>query len=186
MPKQDPSQTEVDHSLILDRIYEIALEPALLDDFINLWADADLAAQFAQREGDNAGAFDAHFKSHLERAEAFLQLGDTPSLNTEDHLKPFDKFAAFVVNAALIVESVNPGAQAAFGMSSGDPLSSLNLPNDVQSALVGLVQDVLRQSDSVERLIKSENDTKQGAMLFRVIRVAAKPGANPAALVVST
>lgn len=186
MPAKDQSQADVDHSLILDRIYEIALEPTLLDDFINLWADADLAAQFPQSEDDKAGAFDTLFKAHLERAEAFLQLGDTSLPDLKDHLRPYEKFAAFIVNASLMVEVANPGAQAAFGVSAGDSLLSFDVPSDVQTSLVRVTQDVLRRPDCLEKLIKTENETKKGTMLFRIMRIADKPGTEPAALVVST
>ncbi|MEP5153074.1 LuxR C-terminal-related transcriptional regulator [Planktotalea sp.] len=186
MQRHEPSQPEDDHKLILERIYDIALEPTQLDEFINLWADTDWEEQFTQTGDNQTGAFDAHFKAHLERAEAFLLLGDTPPTQLEDHLKPYDKFAAFTVNAALIVEGANAGANAAFNVSKGDNLSSLQIPSDVQEPLLNVVKDVLHRNDCSERLIKSENETKQGAMLFRVIRIPTQNGATPSALVVST
>lgn len=186
MIKTEITQANVDHDLIVDRIYEIALEPVLLDDFIDLWADENLAGQFAANDDAKAGTFDTLFKAHLKRAEAFLQLGDTASPSVTDHLKPYDAFAAFTVNKSLIVESANPGAQAAFGMVAGDRLTELDVHPDVRSSLLNLTQDVLRQSDCHERLFKTENETKRGAMLFRVIRVAGTADTGPTALVVST
>ncbi|MFK7877574.1 MAG: LuxR C-terminal-related transcriptional regulator [Paracoccaceae bacterium] len=186
MPPKDPVSKDTEHSQILDRIYEIALEPALLDDFINLWADGDWAAHFANGDPKSVGTFDAVFKAHLDRAEAFLQLGDTSQPNRADPLEPYKKVAAFCVNASLTVEEVNPGAQSAFGISTGDALSSLNLPDEFQAALASAVQDVLRRPESTERLIKSENETKQGALLFRVIPVRASRDMPSLALVVST
>lgn len=189
MSPMTPNQiahTSADHSQILDGIYEIALDPALLEDFINLWADGNLAAHFADNDAAKAGAFDALFKAHLKRAEAFLQLGVTPHPRVTDHLKPYDSFAAFIINKSLIVEKANPGAQAAFGMVEGDRLTALDMHPDVRSSLAKLAQDVLQQSKSQERLFKTETETTGGAMLFRVIHIAEYDDTGPAALVVST
>jgi pimeloyl-ACP methyl ester carboxylesterase/DNA-binding CsgD family transcriptional regulator len=186
MTKNEISQANIDHDQILDRIYAIALEPALLDDFIDLWANENLAEQFADNDDAKAGAFDTLFKAHLKRAEAFLQLGDTAAPTVTDHLKPYDAFAAFIINKSLIVERANPGAQAAFGMVAGDRLTELDLHPDARSSLLKLTQDVVQQAGYQERLFKTENETKRGAMLFRVIRIAENADNGPAALVVST
>lgn len=77
MPDETNSGLDTDHALILDRIYEVALDPSFLEDFIQLWADADLAEQFSPGRDGAASAFDAYFNAHLERAEAFLRRGDT-------------------------------------------------------------------------------------------------------------
>ena len=186
MTMNHPTQANVDHDLILDRIYEIALEPSLIDEFIDLWAEGNLAPQFADNDEAKAGAFDTLFKAHLKRAEAFLQLGDTAPLTRKDYLKPYDAFAAFLVDETMTVAKANPEAQAAFGMSAGDHLTALDVHPDVRSLVVQFTQDVLQQSDCQERLFKTENETKRGAMLFRVIRIAENAGDGPVALVVST
>lgn len=40
MSPTERSDTERDRDLIVDRIYEIALEPSTLEEFINFWHDA--------------------------------------------------------------------------------------------------------------------------------------------------
>lgn len=186
MPEDNSPRSDVDHTLILDRIYEIALEPSLLEDFIHLWADADLAEQFAQSDDGKTSAFDAFFKAHLERAEAFLKLCDTSLPDLQDHLKPYDSFAAFIVNTSLVVEAANAGAQAAFDVRAGDKLTGLNIPQDVQASLVRLTRDVLRRPDCLERLFKAEGETKQGTLLFRIMRINQSDDQAPVALLVST
>lgn len=186
MKHTDSREKNVDHDLILDRIYEIALEPSLLDAFIDLWADGDVAAQFTDTGESAAGDFDTPFKAHLKRAEAFLQLGDTTPPRLNDYLKPYDAFAGFIVDKSLNIETTNPGARAAFGMAAGDRLTELNMESDVRSSLVKAVQDVLRDANCHEQIFKTESETKRGAMLFRVICIAEDSTTGPAALVVST
>ncbi|KMW59880.1 Transcriptional regulator, LuxR family/hydrolase, alpha/beta fold family [Candidatus Rhodobacter oscarellae] len=186
MPEGTSSGLDTDHALILDRIYEIALDPSFLEDFIQLWADADLAEQFAPGKDGAASAFDAYFNAHLERAEAFLRRGDTSPPDAQDHLKPYASFAAFTVNTSLVVEDVNAGAKAAFDVQAGDTLASLDIPQDVQASLLRLTRDVLHRPDCLERLLKAEAQTKQGTMLFRIVRVTQTADREPVALLVST
>ncbi len=186
MPTDASPRSDIDHALILDRIYEIALEPSFLEEFIHLWADADLAQQFAPGQDGRAGSFDAFFEAHLERARAFMRLEDPSLPNVEDPLRPYEAFAAFTVDTSLVVEAVNVGAQAAFAVQAGDKLASLDIPPDVRTSLMRLTRDVLRQPEHPERLLKAERETKQGTMLFRILRITKAVDQAPAALLVST
>lgn len=173
-------------SSVLVPISLIALEPSLLDDLIDLWADGKITTQFADNDDAKTEVFDTVFKAHLKRAETFLQLGDVPLSKLTDHLKPYEAFAAFIINKSLTVESANSAARAAFGVVAGDQLSDLDVHPDARSELAQLTQDVLRGSVCIEQLIKTENETKRGATLFRVLRIAEGAHADPVVLVVST
>jgi len=175
---QDRDSPDVDRDMIVDRIYEIALEPSSLEEFIDFWHDTDLAEKFSD--------FDKSYKAHLERGETFLQRSETARPDLTEYLQPYDNLAAFVVIGSLIVEASNSGAQSAFGVSAGDSLDHLNLPAEMRAALIRSTQDVLNKSEHSEKFLKAELATRGGAILFRIMRIAEALEDGPAALIIST
>ncbi|MEE9429113.1 MAG: LuxR C-terminal-related transcriptional regulator [Paracoccaceae bacterium] len=186
MKEQDTNPQRADRDLIVDRIYEIALEPSSLDDFIDFWHDTDLELQFNDTADGKTGEFGESFVTHLERAQMILQRGETARPDLSEYLRPFDSLAAFVVKASLIVEVSNLGAQSAFGVKAGDSLDRLNLPAEVRAAIIKTTQDVLSKSGPSEKILKAVIDTKGDVILFRILRMAEILEDGPAALVVST
>lgn len=175
---QDQDSADIDRDMIVDRIYEIALEPSSLEEFIDLWHESDLAEKFPD--------LDTSYKAHLERGGSFLQRGETTRPDLAEYLQPYDNLAAFVVLGSLNVEASNFGAQSAFGVKAGDGLDQLNLPAEMRAALIRTTQDVLRKPGHSEKILKTEMATKGGAMLFRIVRIADVFEDGPAALIVST
>lgn len=176
----------VDHNLIVDRIYEVALEPPLFEDFINFWHDANISSKVSIAEDTQPGAFGQSYHRHVERAQTFLSLGELAYRDLSEHLKPYENLAAFVVNGSLMVETKNNGAFSAFGVVEGNSLLQLDLDADVLNALISMTKDVLNSADSLEKLLKADMENKRGAMLFRVVRLWNVNGAIPYALIVTT
>lgn len=177
-PESGQDAAGIDRDTIVDRIYEIALEPSSLEQFIDLWHDTDIAERVAD--------FDTSYKAHLERGGSFLQRGQSARPDLTEYLQPYDNLAAFVVMGSLRVEASNSGAQAAFGMKAGDNLDQLSLPVDIRAALIATTQGVLKTSQPSEKILKAELATKGGALLFRIVRIADVLEDGPAALIVST
>lgn len=186
MTKLNSEPLDIDRDLILDRIYQIALEPSSLDEFIDYWHESELATQFDLTEGRNPGDFNKSYKLHLERAQAILQRDETAQPDMAEYLRPYDNLAAFVVSGSLQVEVSNQGAISAFGVKPGDHLDKLSLPLDMRTALIQTTKEVLRKPHSSEKLIKAEMATKSGTMLFRIMRITTNSESGPAALIVST
>lgn len=164
--------------MIVDRIYQIALEPSSLDAFIDFWHDTDLETKFSD--------LDTSYKTHLERGASFLQRAEAARPDLSEYLQPYDNLAAFVVLGSLGVEASNSGARSAFGVRPGDSLHQLNLPTEIRSALVQTTQQVLNKPEPSEKILKTELATKGGAMLFRIVRIAEVFEDGPAALIIST
>jgi pimeloyl-ACP methyl ester carboxylesterase/DNA-binding CsgD family transcriptional regulator len=176
--QQDQTGTVIDRDMIIDRIYQIALEPSSLEAFIDFWHETGLADELAD--------FDTAYKAHLQRGVSFLQRGETMGPDLAEYLQPYHNLAAFVVVGSLTVEASNSGARSAFGVKVGDSLDQLDLPEDIRSALIHTTQDILNRSEHSERILKAELATKGGAMLFRIVRLAEIVEDGPAALIVST
>lgn len=186
MKTQDTEALSSDRDLIVDQIYEIALEPSSLDGFIELWHDTGLAQKFLDSPHGKTGEFDKFFINHLERAQVILQRGEKVRPKLEDYLEPYDNLAALVVKGSLVIEASNSGAESKFGVKVGDTLDKLNLPVEMRTALIRTTQDVLIKPENSERILRADLATKQGAMLFRILHVSEVLSDGPAALIVST
>ena len=184
--EHERSSSGIDHDLILDRIYQVALEPSSLEEFIDVWNDSVLANQLNSTERSDFGEFDKSYKGHLDRAQKVLHRSETARPDLGEYLKPYDNLAAFVVSGSLHVEALNQGAFSAFGMKPGDSLEQLALPAEMRTALISAVQEVTRKSTSPEKLLKADLDTKNGAVLFRIMRIAKLIDDRYTALVVTT
>ena len=178
MIEADRDVAEPDRDMIVDRIYEIALEPSSLEDFIDFWHDRKTETEFAE--------FNTVYKSHLDRAQSFLQWGEAARPDLSAYLRPYDNLAGFVVTGALGVEASNSGAQAAFGIRPGDSLDQVTLPEDMRDALIDAVQDAINKPSHSERILRTDMASKGGAMLFRVLRITEMMDDSPAVLIVST
>lgn len=186
MTKLESESLDLDSDLILDRIYQIALEPSSLEEFIDYWHDSELATKFDSIEDKYPGKFDHTYKVHLDRAHAILQRGETVRPDMEEYLQPYGNLAAFVVGESLHVEATNQGALSAFGVRAGDRLDQLAAPLEMRTALIKTTQEVLRKPKSSEKLLKVEMATKSGTMLFRVMRVTNNFEHGHSVLIVST
>lgn len=184
--ERDSNSSEINRDVILDRIYEIALEPSSLDEFIDFWHDSELAGHFNGTEVESPGEFDESYKVHLQRAQKILQRSEAARPDMSEYLQPYNNLAAFVVSGSLQVEAANQGALSAFGVKSGDSLDQLGLPPEMQQVLISATEEVIRNSKNPEKLIKAEMAIKSGTMLFRIMRIEEKFEGGNAALIVST
>ncbi|MHA7852848.1 bifunctional helix-turn-helix transcriptional regulator/alpha/beta hydrolase [Roseovarius sp.] len=182
--EQDDPAAEQD--LILDRIYGIALEPSSLDDFIELWHDMDLARAFVDNSGAATEAFGAPYRQHLERAQEILQREEVAHPDLMEFLEPYENLAAFVVGGSLRIAACNPGARAAFSARPGSGLDQLVLPAELRRALSRTTQEVLRGTDSYDKILKTDMASKGSTILFRITRIARLAEDSPNALIVSS
>lgn len=186
MSTEEREPPPVDRDMILDRIYGIALEPPSLDDFIEIWHDLDLAAEFVDEAGGAAEAAGKSYQQHLERAQEILQREEEVHPDLAEVLQPYKNLAAFVVGGALRIEACNPGARAAFSARPGSNLEQLPLPVELRRALGQTTQEVLRGADSAEKILKTDMASKGSAILFRISRIAGFAQDSPNALIVSS
>lgn len=99
--KQNREALEVDHDLIVDRIYQVALEPSALDDFIEFWHTSGLAKHFEDSQNAEIAEQVASYQTHLERAQSILQRGESTGIDLGQYLRPYDRLAAFIVGRSV-------------------------------------------------------------------------------------
>lgn len=173
----------VDRDSILDRIYDIALDPEVLEDFIELWAENDPLGPVPDDFG--AQQFDDVFGAHLERAIQFLQHETGEANAFEDVLRPYEGLAAFVVDTSLVIKACNRRASEAFGIGVGDPLHRIGFGQGTLSDLTRLTHLALQKSEGTDRFLRIEGEDTQPAKMLRVVRIAPAQGAESAALILS-
>ena len=183
--EQDARSSAASNDLVVDRIYQIALDPASLDDFIDFWHDTDLPLQITGTESGDSKKFDGLFKTHLDRAQMFLQREEDALPDLMAYLQPYDSLPAFIVNGSLHIEALNQGAYSIFDAKAGNNLDQLRLPAEIMNALIRTTQNVLHRPQNSEKLLKVELPGKGGSILFRVMQIDKIFEDGPAALIVS-
>lgn len=178
MTEKEQNVSGDDREVIVDRIYEIALEPSSLEDFVDFWYNTETERDLSD--------FNTVYKPHLDRAQSFLHWGDAARPDLSAYLHPYDNLAAFVVSKACVIEASNSGAQSAFGIQVGDALDRIPFPDSIRADLVRAVQEILNKPATTERILRADLQTKGGALLFRIVHVAETVGNGPVVLVVST
>ena len=107
---------------IVDRLYEVALDPIRLEELLDVWED-----RIAPLRGDSAGSVeDADIETHVGRASVFLDRFEAtrPDGGYRSLLNEVPRRAAFVSDGHDIV-AFNGVAAQALGLAEGDGLGDL-------------------------------------------------------------
>lgn len=180
---KDVERSRADQGIIIDRIYDIALDPVVLEDFIDLWAQGELPGLVPDDIGIHK--FDSFFGAHLERAMQFLQYDRGETNAFEVVLQPYESLAALVVDKSLVVKACNQRASETFGIGVGNPLRQIAFEPETVDDLTRLTHLALQQADGTDKFLRIEGDDTQAAMMLRILRIGTAQGGEPAALILS-
>lgn len=137
---------ELSDQQIVSYIYDIALDPGNLDDFIDrLSADASENTGDALESG-RIQTLSALLESHLSRAEEFLDrlsIEDSSSA-TQLALAPFDATPALLVNASLNIVDANTSAIKSYSIAVGDSIDALPFDERDVDTLFKTLREMLR------------------------------------------
>lgn len=189
MTKSVFPRTALDAEAIVDKLYDIAIDPQSLDSFMETWNAAGLDASVARQSIESFDEFDKAYKSHLKRAETFLRRDQHSALGPDfvELLAPFENLAAFIIDKSGRFVAKNDGAAEAFGVKLGADCKQSMLPADVQNALIEAIEDTNQGSTQTDRLLKFEMMENRGTALFRLRRLEfAGDASAPYVLVVTT
>ena len=139
-----PGLSSTDRDAAIDRLYDVALDPARYEALLDHWEGA--VAPLRAKADFTAPRLldDPLIEGHFERAGAFLDRADTgdQSGGIEDILAPFDRVSAFVLNRDRVVCGTNGAARERLGLRNGSALSDLPVNEDdlhaVQQTLAAL------------------------------------------------
>jgi pimeloyl-ACP methyl ester carboxylesterase/DNA-binding CsgD family transcriptional regulator len=166
MTQTDPDLDDV----LINHLYEIAVDPGRFDGFVDEWAEAAKALN------------DQSLGRHLDRAMAFLARLEPSEPDHASLLKRYDRFAAFIIAQNGTVEMANAGAHAAFGLKAGDRLGSADLSGEVLQKLRAILPEARTASDAHQILLRMESAKQKGSVLWHLQRLPQ----SASVLVVST
>ncbi|MEO9898020.1 MAG: alpha/beta fold hydrolase [Paracoccaceae bacterium] len=176
--------------IIVDKLYDIALDPHKLETFIDVWTEAGLDKAEARQTVEAIDKFDEAHEEHLLRAATFLERGEANDAAAKDLgsiLQPFEHLAAFIIDTSLKVSISNQGAEHFFGLRSSNHLDQAELPEDVKHLVREALNKSFSETDGTQFVVKAQDDVEGDPLVVQVRRLSARSADNCAlALVVST
>ena len=171
---------------IVDRLYDVAVDPIRLEELLAVWEDRAAPLRFGSV--DSAILFDdPDIDAHVRRATVFLDryeasqkvLGDRAILET------IPRAAAFLSDGGALIAGCNRPAAIAFGIVEGGPIAALPFdPADIDT-LRSVARKVAARHDAKIVTLRIRSLTTGSPVIVRISPVdsAVKP---PLALVLST
>lgn len=187
MSNDDGKTIPPDH--IVDQLYDIALDPGTLEDFISSWNEAGFDASQARQTIEQIDAFDSAFGSHLLRADRFLERNNGVATMSPlvQALAPFDVSAAMVLDHRLCIAALNPGASAAFGVTQASHIRDLPFDADQLALLTDALEADLRRDGTETKLLKLTMAETGRPVLFHMRHLSEDDAeGKPLMLLVST
>ena len=174
---------------IVDNLYDIALDPNKLENFIDVWTKAGLDSAEARRTVEAINHFDEKHEAHLMRALTLLERGEASdvTVNLTALLSPFAHLAAFVIDESLEIKISNSGAQDVFGLKAGTRLRVDVPPDRTGSAITETVSSFFGRVDRDEGLTRAFTVCNDRPLIIQVKLLSAPSIDGKAlALVVTT
>jgi pimeloyl-ACP methyl ester carboxylesterase/PAS domain-containing protein len=169
---------------IVDRLYDVALDPIRLEDLLEVWEGR--AAPLRVGSVDAAIPLDdPEIEAHLSRASVFLDRFEATRADGgyRSVLEEVPRSAAFLADGSGTIEAANRAAVVAFGLADGCPFDLLPFEAEDRGLLRG---EILRiASGRAEKVVTLRiRSTRTGSpVILRLSRIEAE---RPLALVLST
>jgi pimeloyl-ACP methyl ester carboxylesterase/DNA-binding CsgD family transcriptional regulator len=187
-PPSAPHLKQDEKAEIVDRLYEVALDPIRLEDLLEVWENSVAA----QRTGHSQAVVtleDAEIEAHLRRASVFLDRMDAGNeaaskdgASRDAVLDEIARSAAFVADGGPAIIGYNRAAALAFGLRQAASLADLPFDPTDAALLRAQIAKIASGRDAAPATLRLRS-TKSGVpVILRVAPVAGKA----LALVVST
>lgn len=186
-----PDNNEALADAIIDRLYEVAVDPmryeALLDHWEAMISPQRAAANSTQQPADAPTLGLAEFERHFRRADQVLDqaIGKGDAMDKDVMLAQIDSSAAFVVDRSLTVVGVNTAAARALGITRGARAQDIALGEGEGEVVAAQISRMLAGNRDEPVVLRS-----RAARLDRVIvlhlRVVRPPEAAPFVIAVTS
>ena len=172
-----------DKAEIVDRLYEVALDPIRLEDLLEVW-EGRVAPYRPGQSKAGATLNDAELETHLRRATVFLDRFEATRDDgrTEAALEDITRSAAFLADGSVGIAGFNRAAGVAFGLKSGALLSDLPFEPDDLALLRTQISQVASGREGRAVTMRMRSTITGSAVILRVGAIEGKA----LALVVST
>lgn len=184
-PKTSPLDRE-GRAEIVDRLYEVALDPIRMEELIDVW-EGHLSAHRSGPVSEAVQIEDDEINAHLARASIFLDRFEATRTDGayRSVLEDIPRSAAFLSDGGSLIAGFNRAASVAFGLDEGATLADLPFePEDIEILRNQILRVASRRGEKVVTL-RMRSTTTGSPVIVRVGPVDSEEEA-PLALVIST
>ncbi|MFT4152112.1 MAG: LuxR C-terminal-related transcriptional regulator [Paracoccaceae bacterium] len=171
---------------IVDRVYDVALDPIRLEELVDVW-EGRLGPLRAALVEQAVPLDDPEIEAHVERAAVFLDRYEA-TRNERVHRSVLEKIprsAAFLSDGGAQIVAFNRPAALAFGLREGAPLTDLPFDADDVRTLRATIRKVA--SGKAERVVTLRiRSTLTGSPVIVRVGPVESPDDRQMALVMST
>ena len=168
---------------IVERLYDVALDPIKLEHLLNVWEDR----AFSLRQERSDALEHPEIVAHLQRATVFLDRYDaTSESGYRSVLEDIPRSAAFLSDGGALIADCNRPAVLAFGIRARGPFSDLPFDEEDRNLLAGVIRKVAGGIAEKVVTLRIRSMVTGGPVIVRVSRVVAEGGKPALALVMST
>ena len=162
--------TDDEASAIIDRIYDVAVDPARYEAMLDVW-ERRLSVLRLRADADKQNrVVEMGIEAHLDRAEIFLQRLTDIKTGSDRSALDIDVKASFLVGTHLLIDQVNRAAQEVFQLRVGDSLARLPLDPDDASVLIAAIRAVLATRDGPPTLMRFTSARSDRSIIFHIAR----------------
>ncbi|MFZ1468828.1 MAG: LuxR C-terminal-related transcriptional regulator [Paracoccaceae bacterium] len=171
---------------IVERLYDVALDPIRLEDLLTVWEDSVAPLRSGPVEGAVA-LEDPEIEAHMQRARIFLDRYETSAEGAayRSVLDDIPRSAAFLADGGAVIAECNRPASVAFGIAARGPFSALPFVAEDRDLLAGVIRKVASGRAEKVVTLRIRSTITGSPVIVRVARVEGD-SARPLALVMST
>lgn len=183
-----PSIGREDKAEIVDRLYEVALDPIRLEDLLDVW-EGRVAPHRTGHSQAVVTLEDPEIETHLRRATVFLDRFE--ATQDESHalavLDDIPRSAAFVADGSAAIAGFNRAAAVAFGLQPQAALTDLPFDPEDIALLRGQIARFLSGREERAVTLRMRSGITGSPVILRITAME-RPASDgkPLALVVST
>jgi len=173
---------------IIDRIYQVAIEPERYEDLLDIWEERLGPSRGAADGGIQLLMRDAELESHMARAASVLDHLDrhSPDKVLQNLVSSFERTAAFTVSAGGAVTALNAAAETVFGVSAGQPLAALPIGREDADHLKREVVRILDPQASGSSFARFRLTTSGRPIVVRLTPIEEQVGGEAHVLAVTS
>ncbi|MCC7320258.1 MAG: helix-turn-helix transcriptional regulator [Rubellimicrobium sp.] len=176
MIPEDPTPDDVIPDEVIDRIYEVAVDPGRFEELLDQW-EAMIGPQRAAAGGGGALAL-PRFEGHFARASQVLDrmAGDPAAQDAAAVVARVDPAAAFAVDRALVLIAANTAATGILGAGYGVRLADLALDEGEAAALAAQVRRMFLSNSGDPVMLRSRTAAAGRLVLIHLRRMTGATG----------
>ncbi len=169
--KKDDLSEQTGHAEIIDRLYDVALDPVHYEELVDLWAESfSLDGTTGEAPPDDS---DEEVGGHVRRASSLLDRSEMlqPHRAWQARLHDVKARAAFLMDGHNSLLAVNALAVRSLGLVEGAPMSTLPFFEADIHSLNELAVDLGRQKEPVSVVMRIRRKDTNRPVFLRLIPV---------------